>query len=380
MKYDFIVIGSGIAGSFFADLASNYASVLVIDKMPRPRSEFRGGVFPAHNYSYFHEKDAPIPLDDKKIFSSDQYELLYSGREHDGMIDGHEFGGPFGKICELDKLDQFLIERAEKKGTRFIFESEVSSVSVKEDHVSVEINEKHSESALRRATYNADVLILATGAQIALSKEDILKNDPENLVLKAFNLQRSLGFSLPEIYFAAALKYKGSPEVIDENIPFQYRYHYNRKISPYGPLYCVKHKDYFDIGIIHKTPFNAIDRLIAVVKRYKKVRGFFKNTKPISYNFSIDISSLKLEESKKEEFPIVIIPTTKHAIKETTKDRVIVLGEAAGLVTDLFYEGVVGALASARFASDVLKDLKSQADLSKDKSILSYKNSINALK
>ncbi|MHA1819327.1 MAG: hypothetical protein ACTSVC_02560, partial [Promethearchaeota archaeon] len=38
------------------------------------------------------------------------------------------------------------------------------------------------------------------------------------------------------------------------------------------------------------------------------------------------------------------------------------------------------ALASARFASDVLKDLKSQADLSKDKSILSYKNSINALK
>ena len=55
-----------------------------------------------------------------------------------------------------------------------------------------------------------------------------------------------------------------------------------------------------------------------------------------------------------------IVKISKHPIKHFSKDRVIVIGEAAGLVTSFFYEGLFGSLASAHISSqEVIKNLDS---------------------
>ena len=57
---------------------------------------------------------------------------------------------------------------------------------------------------------------------------------------------------------------------------------------------------------------------------------------------------------------------SKHPIKFFTQDRIIVLGEAAGLTTSFFYEGLVATLASAEIsAQTVIPLLENNGDFNK---------------
>jgi flavin-dependent dehydrogenase len=53
----------------------------------------------------------------------------------------------------------------------------------------------------------------------------------------------------------------------------------------------------------------------------------------------------------------VIGEISKHPIKDLSQNRAIVLGEAGGLVTSFFYEGILGGLASADIAAKVIEPL-----------------------
>jgi len=58
-----------------------------------------------------------------------------------------------------------------------------------------------------------------------------------------------------------------------------------------------------------------------------------------------------------ESIPFVSGGISKHPISSFSKDRVIVLGEAAGLVSAFFYEGILCGLASADIAASMLESL-----------------------
>ncbi|MFW9874407.1 MAG: NAD(P)/FAD-dependent oxidoreductase, partial [Candidatus Thorarchaeota archaeon] len=47
----------------------------------------------------------------------------------------------------------------------------------------------------------------------------------------------------------------------------------------------------------------------------------------------------------------------KHPIKRFSNDRVLILGEAAGIVTAFFYEGLLPGVACADIASNTVKPL-----------------------
>ncbi len=53
----------------------------------------------------------------------------------------------------------------------------------------------------------------------------------------------------------------------------------------------------------------------------------------------------------------VVGEISKHPIKHFSNDRVLVLGEAAGLVTAFFYEGMLPGVASADIAAKTIKPL-----------------------
>ena len=63
-----------------------------------------------------------------------------------------------------------------------------------------------------------------------------------------------------------------------------------------------------------------------------------------------------IEGLKSKSKPIVV-KISKHALKKFTQDRVLILGEAGGLVTDFFYEGTLCGVASADIAAKTLKPL-----------------------
>ena len=60
---------------------------------------------------------------------------------------------------------------------------------------------------------------------------------------------------------------------------------------------------------------------------------------------------------KKGPVKPVIGEISKHPIKNFSRDRAIVLGEAGGLVTSFFYEGLLGGIVSADIASKVIEPL-----------------------
>ena len=336
MKYDFIVVGAGIAGSYFADIASKYASILVLDKLPFDRINLSSGVFPNHNFIYF-DKDNPAPIDNKKIFIEDQYTMVYSCKEHEGVVDGREFGGPIGKLIDLTQFVYFLNKRAEKNGVEIKFNTEVTGITISNDGCTV--NCKNNE------VYACDVVLLGTGA----GNTSAVNQKDKNTHKKAFTLQTSLGFAHPDIYFSAITRYIGDHDTIAENMENQYIFHYNRKISKYGPgPYAVRFGNHFDLGVIAEESHEfAIKKMVSIVKKYPRLQPYFNKVKPIE---GPNINTV-------EGIPIFKTVTSKHCLNKKAIDRVILLGESAGLVTDLFYEGVVGGLASARAASDVLKDI-----------------------
>ncbi|MCP4763784.1 MAG: NAD(P)/FAD-dependent oxidoreductase [archaeon] len=334
MKYDFVVIGAGAAGSYFCDLASKYSSVLLLDKSTRGRINSCSGIFPKHNYSFFND-DSPLPLDDKKIFPCDHYTLTYSTKQYDGTIDGREFGSPLGKMANIDELNKFLLERAEKNGAELKFNIEVKKISISDNEATIFCNNGEE--------YKADVVIIATGPG-DISK---VKSYDKTSKRQAFHLQTSLGFEAPDLYFAAATKYTGDSDLIEKNIPTQYNYHLNRKISPFGPLFTTKWVNQFYIGVIHEDYNIAVKKLVAVTERYKRVQPYFRGMKRFNHPHADNINGL----------PIFRVAVTKHPVNKLVKNRVLLLGDAAGFVTGLFYEGVVGALGSAKIASDLLKEL-----------------------
>lgn len=332
MKYDFIVIGAGLSGSYFTDLCSKYSSVLLIDKGDLERKYPHGVVFEKHN-NYFFDSEHPLPLENKQIFPKVQYQVNYSGKEHEGIVDGREFGGPVGSFCNLHKLNEFFNIRAEKNGATLLFNTIANEIHINNEDATVICNNNQQ--------YKADVVVIANGSGLTQ------KNSFDNV----FQLQKSLGFEQPDLFYGVFTRFYTDTESLVQNLPTDYRYHYNRKISPCGPLFTTRWETapepYFDIGILHNNINEACERLIAVIKRYKNVQNYFQNAKPANFPDCEQIENISLIKRL----------VSKHNIKKKVKNRALLIGESAGLVTDFFYEGTTGCVCSAKIASDVLKIL-----------------------
>jgi flavin-dependent dehydrogenase len=238
-------------------------------------------------------------------------------------------------------LNIFLNKRAESHGVTLAFNTTVENVSIDND-----------EGVVVRCSngkkYRSDVVLVATGSG-DLSQ---INTDEKNTHKKTFWIQSSIGFQHPDLFFGATARYEGDPDRIQQNIPHQYYYHYNRKVNPFGPLYTIRWDNHFDIGILHQSYEIAVNKLVAVIQKYKRIQPYFNNVKPMDFPWA----------SKVDGIPIMKVGISKHPVKKKSKNRALLLGEAAGLVSELFYEGVCGGIVSAKIASDILKPLKENSN------------------
>ena len=309
--YDVIIIGAGIAGVSFASKISKYAKTLLIEAQDYKKEiPSRTNIFPEHNRPFIGE----IDWENKTIFPCLHTKLNYMSDEHNGVIDSTEFGIPLGNICYTEQLIEELINLLEHQGGDFKSNEKVSTINRHGNYIEL-INNKGE-------SYTTKVLALATGS-------------------RGFDLQRSLGFSIPDHYPGTLLHLFGDEDKINENLEYNYTFHINPKISSNGPFFFNKGKERIFTGFLgnkNESKEELLSKLDRILKNYKLIQPFIEGLK-------YDLSTAVIGE------------ISKHPIKKFSQDRILVLGEAAGIVTAFFYEGLLCGLACADVATNTLKHL-----------------------
>ncbi|MBY9014201.1 MAG: NAD(P)/FAD-dependent oxidoreductase [Candidatus Lokiarchaeota archaeon] len=309
--YDFIVIGAGISGTSFAYKASKFAKTLLIESQDYQREiPVRTNIFAEHNKPFVDD----VFWNDDSIFPRPFLQLNYKSEKHNGLLHSKEFGAPLGKISHTEILIQKIIDKFRDQGGTTLFNQTVSKVVRHSDHIEV-INNKGE-------SFTSKLLVLATGS-------------------RGFPLQKSLGFQTPDSFMGIYTNIYADESLLEENFSFQYMFHLNPTISQNGPFFFNVGKGRIAAGYLgnKENPAELKDKLFRILKNYQKIQPFLKG---ITWDESI---------------PTISGGISKHPINSFSKDRVIVLGEAAGLVTAFFYEGILCGLASADIATKLLKPL-----------------------
>jgi len=290
---------------------SQYAKVLLIDE--NEKVAIKTNVFPEHNRPYLDQ----INMDNSDIFPCDHIKTLYLGKDDSGIINSGEFGDPLGKIVYTDKLLNAMLQRFEDNGGVQKFNEKVKKINRTTTKVEVYTD--------RNQSYSAKVLVLATGS-------------------RGFSLQRSLGFETPDSYLGIYGHLYGSETQIAENFDFDYMFHINPNISKNGPFFFNVGKNRVLTGYLgnsEESESDLINKLDRILENYPYIESNVNGLKWDKLNF-------------------ITGKISKHPINRFSDNRVLILGEAAGLVTAFFYEGLLSGLVSADAAFKTLKPLLEQ--------------------
>ncbi len=311
--HDIVVVGAGVAGASFAFKIAKHAKTLLIEAQDfKSNIPERTNIFAEHNRPFINE----INWIDKEIFPLTHLKSNYMSEKENGIINSKEFGIPLGNICYTEKFLNFLIQGFEDQGGQVKFNEKVVKVNKHDDHLEI-INNKGE-------SYSTRLLILATGS-------------------RGQDLQRSLRFKIPDSYVGICTHLHGDEDKIRENFSTQYIFHINPKISIDGPFFMNVGIERVFVGFLgrkNETSTELVSKLDRILKNYKKIQPFVQGLKRGPDTIVGEIS--------------------KHPIKSLSRDRILILGEAAGLVTAFFYEGILCGLASADIAVKTIIPLLEQ--------------------
>ncbi|MHA2182779.1 MAG: NAD(P)/FAD-dependent oxidoreductase [Promethearchaeota archaeon] len=310
--FDIAIIGAGIAGCTLASKISKYAKTLLIEAQDYQKEiPIRTNIFPEHNKPFVKDE---LDWNNKKIFPNPHTTSNYMSDEFNGVIDSKEFGIPLGNVSYTENLIQHLINQLEQQGGTFKSNEKISNIN--RHHEYLELINNKGES------YNTKVLVLATGS-------------------RGFELQRSLGFGIPDSYAGVYLHLFGDESKINENLEWNYTFHINPKISKNGPFFFNKGIDRISAGYLggeNQSKEEIISKLERILRNYKPIQPIVNG---LTYNIS----------------DAIVGNISKHPIKKYSDDRVLILGEAAGIVSAFFYEGLLPGVACADIAANTLKPL-----------------------
>ena len=344
IDYDFAVIGAGIAGSIaFYNLSKNGTSCIVIDKSDKSVSYSLCKLVCEHDFPFMPD----IPKNNLDVFVRDHWTSIYASRNVEALINGKEFDAPLGKLADEYHLIQWYLNKGKENGGKIQWNQLVNDVKILKENalLSLQTTDK-TEIKDEIKKIRAKVVILASGAS-------------------GIKLQQDLGFEIPTILNSISATFKCDPVLIEQNIPADYIFRLHPQISLEGMLWLNRARNYFNIGYVaNEDPKEMGIKFLRILQNYQPIQQYFKGLER------------KIETLTVDDFHYR--KCTKYPIDSKVSDRVVVIGDAAGLLYPLYLEGVIGAAASAKIASEVLLELNNNESSFKSQDLRRYDKLLSA--
>ncbi len=321
-NFEYAIIGAGISGAYSYFLLSQFASCILIDEHAAIKQMHLLKVVPAHGLQFIPD----VPKENQEIFQTPHYKTIYASNTLEAPINGMDFGQPFGTIMSQDFFIKWCLDHANSEKSKILLNHRVSAIHISSEMGTLQLEKTTNSSELKQIS--AQVIILATGSY-------------------GIELQKSLGFNVPEIFNAIILTAQGPIKQLKQNCPVEYIYRLHPKVSTEGPLAVTRGNNTINLAYISKeTPAEMTEKFIRLIRNYKPLQtlldGTDKNPQTIS------------------DADFIHGKCGKYPISPKVKNRVIVIGEASGIMTPVYYEGVLGCFASAFILAKTLKQLKEQ--------------------
>ena len=300
--YDVIVVGSGPSGTMAAKTCSeNGLRVLLIEKKILPRYKVCGGALTKKAI------DLISPLDELEI----KYKSFGARLFPPGSIDYIEckFENPAFILTFRDSLDHLLVKRAEKSGVEIHENERVTNVNVGNDSVIVKTD---------KSKYSGKIIIGADGVNSTVARKTglMLKDDSKKF---AVCIETEIELTDREI-----------KQFIDDD---ELIYIYFMENRGYGWVFPKGNIVSIGIGMWKPLSVNPTDV-------FNQFIDFLSEKREVNLHPMIE---------KKYPYTCPLGGVSRNIFR----DRVLLVGDAAGFVDPLLGEGIYYSLISGIIAGDV---------------------------
>lgn len=335
-RFEFVIVGAGVAGATAFYYLSQIAPTLLIEKKIETERFYSARILVQHAASYLI---SDIPRDDSTIFLRPVNTIGHSSRNKSVDLKGNqEFGAPFGTVIDEQNFIRWHIKAGQGKGGQVLWNTTVTQIQITLEKVDVRIQSGEN--------IEAKVILLATGSY-----------DP--------HLQRSLGFGNPYYLNELIATFFASSDVIDASSQADYFFHMHPQMSTCGPVQMTRGRDFFNFIYVSSDSFEQMStKFLRILQNYQPIQYMFHGVKnPPSTLTAQDFRYIRIG---------------KHPISTFVQDRVMLLGESTGIVTECYYEGLLGAFASSKFAAELLRTLNNARNTYSRTELLPYETSLRA--
>jgi len=316
MKYDVIIVGGGPAGSTAAKILSEKGvKTLLIDKDRFPRDKPCGGGLPYRVMQRFPyiKKEGLIEsysYGGYAYYQVSKYELQHIGDD------------PLIGMVIRKKFDHDLIKLAIDSGCTIKQNSRV---------IDVKITDKKAKVFLENGeSVDSEIIIGADGVNSVIAKKTGLRSR---------DFQRGI---------CVLQEFKTDERVVEEYFTEKrlcYIHSRFKDVSGYGWVF--PKKDHINIGIGEMIRGSENSRKVNLLEVYKDYIKMLKHQKIIP-------KDLKVGRCIGGALPI-------YPLEKTYSDRVILVGDAAGIISCTTGEGIYYAMSSGEHAANTILDILSGA-------------------
>ena len=318
MKYDVIVVGAGPAGSTAAKFLSEKGiNVLLIDKEKFPRDKPCGGGLPIKvlkRFDYIEKNNLIESVCYGGYVYSSSLKYIAEVKKDDPLI----------AMVLREKFDHGLVKLAVDSGTNFIEGKKVEDVKITDNNVKVVLDDG--------TNLESEVIIGADGVWSTVAEKSGLSQPPRNTGVSLYN------------------EYPIDIKTMNQHFTEKRYGHLHLKvlgIVGYGWVFPKDKHLNIGVGVVNLKTNTSKDK--------KNLKQIYKDYFQLLKDNKIIPKNLEIGRIKGAALP-------NRPLEKTYTNRVILCGDAAGLINPLTGEGIDYSMYSGKIAATVIAEALEKGD------------------